>query len=346
MVITVFIAFITVLVVKKFTAPILKLKDIANKIASTRGEEIIKIDINSKDEIGDLANSFETMLCTIKESKQEIKDFASKLEIEVDKKTQELKKLNESLQKNVDDKLAEIRKKDQALLQQNKMAAIGETIGAIAHQWRQPLNSLGLNIQMLTDMAEDKQCSVEEVEEFVEKNMKTIQFMSKTIDDFRNFFRDSREKSEFDIKEAIESTIALQTEQLKNNNIELITDLESLKITGYRNKFMQVILNLISNAKDAINSKKETEQNFNGYIKLISKKDVGFIIIEVIDNGAEVPSEIKQKIFEPYFTTKEQGKGTGMGLYMSKEIISSMNGELSLKNDTLEKKFIIKFKGI
>ena len=168
--------------------------------------------------------------------------------------------------------------------------------------------------------------------------------MSKTIDDFRNFFRDSREKSDFNLKDAIESTISLQKEQIKNHHIELITELEPLNINGYKNKFMQVILNLISNAKDAITEKQEKETDFNGYILLKTFKEDGNIVIEIVDNGVNVPTDIKQKIFEPYFTTKEQGKGTGMGLYMSKEIISSMNGDLHLVDSNSEKKFVIKFK--
>lgn len=338
------IAILTTFIVKKFTAPIINLKNIANKVAQTKGEKIVEIKTDSKDEIGELANSFNIMLKTLMESKKEIKEFAKKLEVEVENKTIELKKTNESLQKKVDEKLAEIRKKDQALLQQNKMAAIGETIGAIAHQWRQPLNSLGLNIQMLVDMAEDNKCSTKEIEKFVDSNMKTIQFMSQTIDDFRNFFRDSREKSKFSIKDAVNSTISLQQELIRNCNIKLITELDSIYITGYKNKFMQVILNLISNAKDAIISKQEEKPNLHGFIKIISKKENDYIVIEIIDNGISVDETIIEKIFEPYFTTKEQGKGTGMGLYMSKEIISSMNGELIFLKTNNEKKFVIRFK--
>ncbi len=344
-VLTVIVIFIiTVVVARKFTHPIIKLTKVANEIAESRGSKKVRIDVESNDEIGELSSSIKVMLDTLLKSKRELEEFASRLEIEVEKKTHELKVVNEGLQKKVDEKLAELRKKDQVLLQQNKMATIGETIGAIAHQWRQPLNSLALNIQMLVDMAEDKQCSVEEMEEFVDKNMKTIQFMSQTIDDFRNFFREDREASRFDVKEAIEATLALQTNQLKNNHIDLDTNLISIEILGYRSKFMQVVLNLISNAKDAILEKRERDTSFEGKINIVMKKNTdGFVDIEFEDNGKEIPKEIEKKIFEPYFTTKELNKGTGMGLYMASEIIANMDGELMLKNDE-RKVFIIRLR--
>ncbi len=331
-VIILFITLITAIIVKKFTKPITNLSQIANEIAKSGGEKIVEINIDTKDEVGDLANSFEIMLNTLVDSKKEVENFAIYLEEEVNKKTKELQELNNSLQKKVEEKLAEIRKKDQALLQQNKMAAMGEMIGAIAHQWRQPLNALGLNIQMLIDMAEDGNCSVEEVEKFVEKNMRTIQFMSKTIDNFRNFFREDKQESEFDLKEAIESTIALQEEQLKNHQIELKLNLEPCAIIGLRNQFMQVILNLISNAKDSIDERRESENIDKGEISISLTCKEDFAIIEISDNGTGIPEEILDRIIEPYFTTKEQGKGTGMGLYMSNEIIMNMHGDIEIEN--------------
>ena len=331
-IIILFTTLMTAVIVKKFTKPILDLSHIAREIAKSKGEKILDIKIESKDEIGDLANSFKMMLEALSESKKEIQNFALHLEEEVNKKTKELQNLNNSLQKKVDEKLSEIRKKDQTLLQQNKMAAMGEMIGAIAHQWRQPLNALGLNIQMLIDMAEDENCSVEEIEQFVEKNMKTIQFMSTTIDNFRNFFREDKQKTEFDIKEAIKSTVALQEEQLKNHNIKLSLNLQSCKVTGFKNQFMQVILNLVSNAKDSINELRQENNSLKGEITLKSYKKENYIFIEVEDNGKGIPENLIHRIMEPYFTTKEQGKGTGMGLYMSKEIISNMRGDIEVSN--------------
>ena len=322
------VAVLTLFIVKSFTKPITNLSAIAKEIAQTKGTKKVAINIKSKDEIGELAESFNVMLQVLSASKRDVEKSALKLEDEVKRKTQELQELNKNLQKSVDKQVIEIRKKDQALMQQAKMAAMGEMIGAIAHQWRQPLNVLGLNIQLLIDMAEDKQCSVEEVEVFVEKNMKTINFMSNTIDDFRNFFREDKEKKMFNVKDAIESIISLQKDQLKNHNIELILELHPIDIFGFRNEFIQVILNIISNARDAID-----ENNIeNGKISIRNEKVDENLKIVIQDNGGGVPLDVVNRVFEPYFTTKEQGKGTGMGLYMSKEILEHMQGTITCKN--------------
>ena len=342
--ITLFITLITTFLVSTLTKPITELTKIATKIAKTKGKEKVEININSNDEVGELARAFDIMLKSLIESKREIEQFANKLEIEVEKKTKELQEINANLQKMVEKQVNEIRKKDSALSQQSKMAAMGEMIGAIAHQWRQPLNALAINIQLLEDMYEDGSLDEKTLKEFIEKNMETIQFMSNTIDDFRNFFRKDKVKTDFDVKEVIEKTLNLQKAQLKDHNIEVETNLESAKINGYKNEFMQTILNIISNAKDAIDEKREKDKDFKGKIKITSKKIDNSVIIEIEDNGGGIPKEIKDRLFEPYFTTKEEGKGTGMGLYMVKEIIERMNGKIEATNTKEGAKFIITLK--
>jgi signal transduction histidine kinase len=341
--ITVFITFITILLVHFLTKPIKNLTELANKIAKTKGKEKVNLKINSKDEIGELARSFEIMLDTLKKSQDEIENFALHLEKEVEKKTHELKKVNENLQKLVNQKVNELREKDKALIQQSKLAAMGEMIGAIAHQWRQPLNALALNIQLLEDLAEDEEIDKETIKQYVKKSMDTIKFMSNTIDEFRNFFRKDKEKTEFDLKEIIEHTLELQKAQLKNHNIKVIENLESVKVTGYKNELMQAFLNIISNAKDAIDERKQKE-NIEGVIKITLKKENGNAVVIIEDNGGGISEEIKNKIFEPYFTTKEEGKGTGMGLYMVKEIVERSNGEIKVENTDDGARFIITFK--
>jgi len=338
---TLIITIITTLLVQKVTTPIKKLTKIADVIAKTKGEKKLKIDIHSNDEIGELARAFEVMLNALTKSKKEIEQFANKLEKEVEVKTKKLQEINKNLQQIVEEKVKELREKDKALVQQSKMAAMGEMIGAIAHQWRQPLNALAINIQLLEDLQEEGKLDKKTLQEFIEKNMQTIQFMSNTIDDFRNFFRKDKEKVEFDIKEAIEKTLNLQKSQLKNHNIDIITNLKPIKIKGYKNEFMQIILNLISNAKDAIEEKRKEKGNFKGEITITSKKENNNIVIEVEDNGGGIKEEIKERIFEPYFTTKEEGKGTGMGLYMVKEIVERMGGKIEVKNTQKGAKFKI-----
>ncbi|WP_456381672.1 ATP-binding protein [Persephonella sp.] len=343
LIITSLITLITIVMVKKLTDPINRLTKIATEIARTRGKKVVNIDIKTNDEIEELARSFKIMLHSLIESHRELEKFAERLEKEVEAKTRELKKLNENLQKEVERQVKELRRKDQALVQQSKLAAMGEMIGAIAHQWRQPLNYLALNIQLLEELAEDGELTAEEVEQFSRKMMNTIQFMSKTIDDFRSFFRKDKEKVVFDLKEAIENTVELLRPQLENRGIEIIENLQPVKVRGFKNEMRQVILNLITNARDAVEERIQKE-GIKGRIEIHLYKEGDEAVIKIKDNGGGIPEEIGSRIFEPYFTTKEEGKGTGLGLYMAKEIITRMGGELSYRNTGDGAEFIIKLK--
>ncbi len=330
--ITLIITLVTTVLVNKLTKPIRKLTALADKISKSKGEEYVDIDVETNDEIGELARTFKIMIEVLDVSKKDLESFAQRLEEEVEVKTQELQRINENLQKMVEEKLRELREKDKALVQQSKMAAMGEMMGAIAHQWRQPLNSLAINIQILEDIAEDGEIDEKFIEKFVQKNMETIHFMSHTIDDFRNFFRKDKEKVRFGTSEAIETTLNLQKAQLKNHNITVQSDLKPAYIKGFKNEFMQTILNIISNAKDAIEERRNrTKKNFEGKIIISNELKDEYAIIRIEDNGGGISKEVAERIFEPYFTTKEEGKGTGMGLYMVKEIIERMNGSIDYK---------------
>lgn len=218
--------------------------------------------------------------------------------------------------------------------QQNKLASMGEMIGSIAHQWRQPLNAININIQNLDDDYEEGLIDKKFVDKFIIENIKIINFMSKTIDDFRNFFRIDKIKSDFSVKESIDEVISIESSILKKHTIAVLIKGDDFTINGFNSEFKQVILNMISNSKDAIIQKKTKKGKIT--ITLNSPK----IIIQ--DNGDGISQEIINRIFEPYYTTKEAGKGTGMGLYLSKMIIEdNMNGSLSVKNATEGAMFII-----
>jgi len=222
----------------------------------------------------------------------------------------------------------------ETLQQQAKLASMGEMIGAIAHQWRQPLNAISMSIQNLDDDYEDGLIDEKFLDEFITKNNAIVKFMSKTIDDFRNFFRVDKEKENFSVKNAIAQTVSIQSAQLKNSYIELVLLGEDFQIHGFQSEFQQVILNLINNAKDVILDKKIK----NGKISISLEK--GTVTIE--DNGGGVPNDISKRIFEPYFTTKEQGKGTGIGLYMSKMIIeNNIGGRIKVQNHENCARFIL-----
>ncbi|MBV5279408.1 MAG: PAS domain-containing protein [Campylobacteraceae bacterium] len=243
----------------------------------------------------------------------------------------ELKKMNELLDAKVEKEVnarikveKEQENERQFLIQKSKLSSMGEMMGAIAHQWRQPLNALNMNIQNLDDDFEEGLVNKTFIDNFIAKNKTTILFMSKTIDDFKNFFKIDKEKKEFSALEAIKETLALQSAQFKNHNILIMIKGEDRLLHGFKGEFQQVILNIVNNAKDAI-----LEQKVQGQITI--RIDRESIIIE--DNGGGIKDETLERIFEPYFTTKDQGEGIGMGLYMSKMIIEeNMNWKLEAQN--------------
>ena len=231
----------------------------------------------------------------------------------------------EILKQKIDEALSENTKQLQALQQQTKMASMGEMIGAIAHQWRQPLNEIGLSIQNLK--YDYKAGIVDEtfIDDFITSNKKTIMFMSNTIDDFRSFFRLDKEKKNFKVKETTQSVISMLYAQLNSNHIKISIEGDEFIYYGFQSEYQQVILNIINNAKDAFEEKHIKEP----FIKIAIEINK----ITICDNAGGIPKDVIQRVFEPYFTTKEQGKGTGMGLYMSKMIIdNNMNSRLSVTN--------------
>ncbi len=250
---------------------------------------------------------------------------------QLEKKSVQLQKLNAELEERIDQAVALSKEKDHMLAQQNKLAAMGEMIGNIAHQWRQPLNALSLLLQKQQAFYERGKLTEEKLKESVQKGTALINKMSSTIDDFRDFFKPNKQKVDFDIKHAVDETLALIDAALYNKNITIDINLEKgIIIHGYKNEFSQVILNLINNAKDIL-----IEKNIeNSKIEIDAQVQDSMVKIRVSDNGGGIPADIIEHIFEPYFTTKEEGKGTGIGLYMSKMIIEeNMNGKVEVENN-------------
>ncbi len=236
-----------------------------------------------------------------------------------------LREANKGLASAVKSKTAENLKQQQLLQEQSKLAAMGEMIGAIAHQWRQPLNALGLSIQNLEYDFNDGHVDEKFIKSYVKKNKETIGFMSQTIDDFRNFFRVDKVKEKFGVKNAIEETVSIEEASLKKHNIRLNIKGDDFEIYGFRSEFQQVILNIISNAKYEL----KNSDIIDPLIEIVLDEHR----VLLFDNAKGIPEAIFNRIFEPYFTTKEQGEGTGIGLYMSKVIIEeNMGARLSAKN--------------
>lgn len=217
---------------------------------------------------------------------------------------------------------------EQMIIHQSKTSVMGEMIGAIAHQWRQPLNIIATSMINLETKAELGMLDYKEIKRINSKVNNTLQFLSKTIDDFRNFFVFSKVRVELNLIEVIESTIKLVSTQFYAHGINIVFnyDKDSLYFTnGYYNEFRQVILNLLSNAKDAIEIQIKTDDSLEGEIIVDMKKTKKNIDIEICDNGGGIDKEIKKKVFNPYFTTKFADQGTGIGLYLSKTIVEKVH---------------------
>jgi signal transduction histidine kinase len=223
-----------------------------------------------------------------------------------------------------------LREKERLLIQQSRLAAMGEMIGNIAHQWRQPLNVLGLNIQQLLLFYDDGQFSREFLAHGVDSSMKLIQHMSRTIDDFRDYFRPDKEKVEFRLSEAVAGALALMEGSLGHHRIatEVLSQCDPTVI-GYRNEFAQVILNILSNAVDIFRERGIE----NPRVTITIGNEGERAVVAIADNAGGIPGEIMEKVFDPYFTTKSPQSGTGLGLFMSKSIIEkNMNGALTVRN--------------
>jgi PAS domain S-box-containing protein len=255
--------------------------------------------------------------------------------------TQDIK-YQEELKKQVEIEVAKRTEQYEIMCHQSRLAAMGEMIDSIAHQWRQPLNALGLIVQGLRHMSENDKLNKEMLEEIEDEIMQKINYMSLTIDDFSSFFRISKKKESFDVLNSIEDAIRLIDVQLKSNFIKIKIMLEngiSRNVVGFPNEFKQVIMNIVHNAMMAIINNNEK----NGFINIELTSSEDKLNICISDNGGGIDESNFEKIFDPYFTTRENG--SGIGLYMSKIIIEHhMQGFLSVQNHNNGTKFCIELK--
>ena len=223
------------------------------------------------------------------------------------------------------------KEKDSLIMEQSRFAAMGEMIGNIAHQWRQPLSSIstissGAKLRYKNNLISD-----EELENTFEKIKDHTKYLSKTIDDFRDFLKDDNTQELFNINAIIDKSIMLTSAIYNDSNIELIIKKsdEDVMVIGSGSQLSQVFLNILNNAKDAL-----IEKDFKRKIVQVEvEKNNDYVLIKIQDNAQGIPDNIKDKIFDPYFTTKHKSQGTGIGLFMSKKIISQyFNGNITVKN--------------
>ena len=241
-----------------------------------------------------------------------------------------LEELNLTFEERVVHEVEKNRQKDQQLIQQSRLASMGEMISMIAHQWRQPLSAISSTVQglhiKLTLKKFDEALFIEKLSDVI----RYAQYLSQTIDDFRQFFKPSKAKNKVSLEEVIEKVLDIIRVSLENKRIALSMDYRSNEsLMTYANELMQVLLNLIKNAEDVLMENKIE----NPWIKIVTLKDEHSLILEISDNGGGIPESAIERIFDPYFSTKNKKDGTGLGLYMSQKIIEEhCGGSLRVSN--------------
>lgn len=280
----------------------------------------------------------------LKRETQKLSKLTETLEEKVQERTAELQssktaledahwkldQYKERLEKRVQEEMENVSKKDDMLKEQSRLAAMGEMVDAIAHQWKQPLNAISMAADLIqTNPEDDDTFKAAEVNEMSSIIHHQIEHMTTTLSEFRSFFRPTKESSSFSLTACIESVKVLLKDELTKNQIEIQQrEQDDIIIYGFENEFKHLILNLINNAKDAFIE--------NGIKKRVIA--IGFnetsehILLQVVDNAGGIPEHIIKDIFNPNVTTKGDKEGTGIGLYMSSQIAQKHQGKLSVQN--------------
>ena len=269
---------------------------------------------------------------SLKSKQNELEELNFSLEEKVEEKTKELKELNEQLEIKIQEGIEEINEKNKTLEQQSKMVALGEMIGNIAHQWRQPLSSIsvaasGMKIKKELNILED-----EDIISLSDGIVKNTQYLSQVIDDFRNYIKGEKNLVKFDINESIIQALNIFDSSIHNHRLKIVKNLEeNIFVNSYLNELVQALVNILNNAKDALKEKQKDENNRIIEITTFIKENKACISIK--DSAGGIDDDIVNKVFEPYFTTKDKSQGTGLGLYMSYQIITnSMSGKIYVEN--------------
>ena len=282
-----------------------------------------------------------------------VKGFGKKMRVSAIIDLRELKEaqyalqaLNDNLEIQVKEQIAKNRQQEMILFQQSRHAQMGEMISMIAHQWRQPLNVLSLLAQNIVFKYKLHKLDDSIMDEFKNDSMRQILQMSKTIDDFRDFFKPDKSTKVFDIKEQLSNAVEMVKPIVAAHGIEIsFQGEEGLKIESFPNEFGQSVINILNNAKDVL------LESCGEYTKKISveakRNEHGKISVSVEDNGGGIDALVLPHIFEPYFSTKGVKNGTGLGLYMSKIIVEEhMQGRLHVSNTEEGARFEIILQGL
>ena len=333
------------------------------KSPSTEEAKRIFIPLINKDELGDMARqinaNIETIQYNLVKDSQLIEDATSVVEdlkhgnlnrrlvqagnsAQLNLLKEVMNEMLDNLELRIQQEIAERTKQEQLLIQQSKLAAMGNMIGNIAHQWRQPLGEINAILMHIGVRHSFKDFSEEFLTQKINECNKITSYMSNTISDFQNFFKPSKAKEIFDVTHACERASSILQASLKYHSIEFrLEESEGAQVLGYPNEFAQAILNVLSNAKDVL-----IERQIEApYIAMSVKNGKRYTLIKIEDNGGGIAAEHIERIFEPYFTTKHAKQGTGIGLYMTKMIIeNNMNGIINVSNTQDGALFTIKLK--
>lgn len=246
-----------------------------------------------------------------------------------EERQEKLDTLNKELEQRIQEEVSLAHANNKRFEQQAKMAAMGEMMDAVAHQWKQPLNAISMMSDMLVDDFKNNLVDDAYIKELSTDTQNQIQHMVNTLKEFRNFFRPTETKESFGIKRCLSSVLILVNDEFISNNINIhILSKKEILIHGIENEFKHLVLNIINNAKDAFNEREIQKRN----IFISFKKENRNIIFEIADSAGGIPLDVIDSIFQPEFTTKVEGKGTGIGLYMSTQIAQKLGGKLSVKN--------------
>jgi len=242
----------------------------------------------------------------------------------------ELEEVNRSLEDRIKAETAKRLDNERVLMQQSKLAAMGDMIGMIAHQWRQPLNAVGLYIQELEDDNSFGTLTDEHFEEYVSNIMELLTEMSATIDSFSNFFQPDTDMENFSVCELLSDVFDMFSPLMISQRIKFSFDCgkKELMANGFPNEFRHVILSVMKNAIDSFDGISGKEKA----ISITAKENAGFIEVHISDNGCGIPASLQSRVFEPYFSTKEEGQGVGLGLYMSSQVMKNMKGGIDFKS--------------
>ena len=270
-----------------------------------------------------------------------LKRFNSKLERSVAEKTKELSQINDSLEMSVQEKVEELIQKDEILTKQSRQAVMGEMISMIAHQWRQPLNTIALKISnvQLKEMISHS-VTKEELLEILKEINTTIQYLSDTIDDFKTYFQPNRQTTQVNLRELIQKSLSFIDARITKENIIIKSEeVEEITLNIYDSELIQVLLNILNNAIDAYVQNTHIKKRV---IKISSKRMGKKVAITIEDHAGGIDADTMKQLFEPYFSTKGKN-GTGLGLYMSKMILEKQfRGEIFVRSENGSTRFIIK----